>query len=191
MGKTKDEGKSQKMTKRGGFDLTAILMILGCTAGSYALSQFFESKEQAATKPFNSFDEFYPFYISQHADQTCRRLHVVGTSIIALMTAFEPHIVTSFLMAGVVGFGTFTATKHIDHGIIEMVAMIGTFTIFMRKLTGSWSKALMVPVVAYGFAWAGHFFFEMNKPATFIYPVYSLAGDLRLFYDVVSQKIAF
>ena len=28
--------------------------------------------------PYRSFREFYPFYLSQHRDRTCRRLHVVG-----------------------------------------------------------------------------------------------------------------
>lgn len=29
---------------------------------------------------YRSFGEFYPFYLSQHADRTCRRLHFVGTT---------------------------------------------------------------------------------------------------------------
>ena len=28
---------------------------------------------------FANFDEFYPFYLGEHADRTSRRLHVVGT----------------------------------------------------------------------------------------------------------------
>ena len=30
---------------------------------------------------YKSFTQFYPFYLSQHRDRTCRRLHFVGTSI--------------------------------------------------------------------------------------------------------------
>ena len=30
---------------------------------------------------YASMREFYPFYLSQHRDPTCRRLHFVGTSI--------------------------------------------------------------------------------------------------------------
>lgn len=29
---------------------------------------------------FETFDEFYPFYLSEHANRTSRRLHFVGTS---------------------------------------------------------------------------------------------------------------
>ena len=33
-------------------------------------------------KRFASFAEFYPFYLSEHANRTCRRLHFVGTSLV-------------------------------------------------------------------------------------------------------------
>jgi len=46
-----------------------------------------------------------------------------------------------------------------------------------------------LPVVGYGFAWVGHFFFEKNRPATFKHPFYSLAGDFVMFKDVVTGKI--
>ena len=31
---------------------------------------------------FASFREFYPYYLSEHANPTCRRLHFVGTSLV-------------------------------------------------------------------------------------------------------------
>lgn len=34
---------------------------------------------------FRSFDEFYPFYLSEHANRTSRRLHFTGTTIAALL----------------------------------------------------------------------------------------------------------
>lgn len=30
---------------------------------------------------FNTFSEFYPFYLSEHANRICRRLHFAGTSV--------------------------------------------------------------------------------------------------------------
>lgn len=48
-----------------------------------------------------------------------------------------------------------------------------------------------IPLIGYGFAWVGHFFFEKNKPATFTYPFYSLASDFILFFDLLRGKEKF
>ncbi|MCL1143402.1 DUF962 domain-containing protein [Shewanella gaetbuli] len=36
-------------------------------------------------KEFNSFKSFYPFYLSQHQDPVCRRLHYLGSTIIIIV----------------------------------------------------------------------------------------------------------
>ncbi|GAA5524542.1 hypothetical protein Maes01_01099 [Microbulbifer aestuariivivens] len=33
-------------------------------------------------KQFTSFREFYPFYLNEHSNLTCRRLHFVGTALV-------------------------------------------------------------------------------------------------------------
>ena len=38
-------------------------------------------------RKFNSFAEFYPYYLSEHGDSTCRRLHFVGTSLVIFILA--------------------------------------------------------------------------------------------------------
>lgn len=37
---------------------------------------------------FQSFAEFYPFYLEQHSNATCRRLHVVGSTLILMMIGY-------------------------------------------------------------------------------------------------------
>jgi hypothetical protein len=95
---------------------------------------------------FRTFGDFYPFYLGEHANHTCRRLHFTGTSIAfaLLITA----VVTRWWWLIAVGF-----------------------------------------VQGYAFAWVGHFFFEHNKPATFKYPWFSLIGDWRLWWDILTGRV--
>lgn len=85
-----------------------------------------------------SYREFWPFYLQQHADSTCRRLHFIGTSL----------------------------------ALISIAGLL---------LTGALWWLLPLIVGSYGFAWAGHFIFEKNRPATFTYPWWSLISDFRMF----------
>ena len=45
------------------------------------------------------------------------------------------------------------------------------------------------PVATYPFAWFSHFFIEKNKPATFTYPLWSILGDLKMFFLWTSGKL--
>jgi len=95
---------------------------------------------------FNSFAEFYPYYLSEHQNMTCRRLHFVGSTLILVLI---PYVL----------------------------------------LTEQWALLWLLPVLGYGFAWVGHFFFEQNKPASFKYPLYSLLGDWVMFKDILLGNI--
>lgn len=39
-------------------------------------------------KKFNSFAEFYPYYLSEHGNSTCRRLHFIGTTLVIGILAY-------------------------------------------------------------------------------------------------------
>ena len=49
-------------------------------------------------------------------------------------------------------------------------------------LTGKWLFLLLMPVAGYFFAWVAHFFVEKNRPATFTYPLWSLAADFKMYF---------
>lgn len=99
-------------------------------------------------KRYQSLKEFYPFYLTEHANTTSRILHFIGTGLVFIL-----------LFAGI----------YLDNGKIFIA----------------------LPFVGYGFAWVGHFFFEKNKPATFQYPLYSLASDFILFFQLLTGKEKF
>lgn len=152
---------------------------------------------RAAEKPYDTFDQFYPFYLSQHADRTCRRLHFIGTSIIILIillsrSGFKYGASLVPAMLGGAAFSILTA--HRPDGLIEAAFMIQAYLMTVRSLSDSWKAAVPaigLLLVGYGFAWVGHFHFEMNRPATFIYPTYSLMSDFKLWYEIVTGRIEF
>ena len=37
---------------------------------------------------FESFAEFYPYYLSEHSNLTCRRLHYVGSALVLSILAY-------------------------------------------------------------------------------------------------------
>ena len=94
-----------------------------------------------------SFEEFWPFYVSQHSRPSTRALHFAGTTM-----------VLGSLAAG--------------------------------ALAAPWCAAL-APVLGYGPAWVGHFFFEKNRPATFTHPLYSFIGDWAMYRDILARRIRF
>jgi hypothetical protein len=54
---------------------------------------------------FTSFSEFYPFYLSEHGNQTSRRLHFLGTSIalgllVSAIATRNPSLILIALLQG-------------------------------------------------------------------------------------------
>ena len=97
-------------------------------------------------KKYKTFWSFYPYYLTEHSNNTNRLLHFIGTLFLLIA-----------LMAGVI--------------------------------TGKWWFFALVPVLGYGFAWVGHYFIEKNRPATFTYPLYSLASDFVMFWHTITGQI--
>lgn len=91
-------------------------------------------------------------------------------------------------------FYQFYLNEH-QHPTCRMLHFIGTALVFMILFVGLFTKnyslLLGIPLVGYGFAWVGHFFFEKNKPATFQYPLFSLASDFKLFFDLLLGREKF
>jgi hypothetical protein len=94
-----------------------------------------------------TYEEFWPYYVSQHLHPMTRTMHVAGTSL----------------------------------AILAIVAAV----VF-------WAPLLLigVPFLGYGFAFASHFIWEKNKPATFGHPVWSFRADLRQLWKAYAGALA-
>ena len=90
-------------------------------------------------------------------------------------------------------FYQFYLTEH-KNKTCRVLHFIGTFLVFALAFLAVYlSESVLwffVPVLGYGFAWVGHFFFEKNKPATFKYPFWSLISDFRMFFDILMGRIS-
>ena len=88
-------------------------------------------------------------------------------------------------------FYPFYLTEHVN-AISRRLHVVGTTLVVMCLIatlaTLNWSFLIAAPLIGYGFAWVGHFFFEKNKPATFKYPGFSLMGDFRLWFETVTGQ---
>jgi hypothetical protein len=89
--------------------------------------------EKAAA--YRRFSEFYPFYLSQHANRTCRRLHFLGTTLglAALLHAFST-LNFWWLLAGIAA-GYLLAW--VGHFFFEKNRP-ATFTYPLYSLLGDW-----------------------------------------------------
>lgn len=63
--------------------------------------------DQAAAPRFASFGEFYPFYLSEHANRTCRLLHFIGSSLVIgiVVAAIVQRDARWLLLAPIAGYG--------------------------------------------------------------------------------------
>jgi hypothetical protein len=89
-------------------------------------------------------------------------------------------------------FYPFYLSEH-THPMCRRLHFVGSmlalgFVIAAISARNLWWFVLAV-LFGYGLAWAGHFFFERNRPATFTHPVYSFIGDWAMFRDMLTGRI--
>ena len=135
-----------------------------------------------------SFEEFWPYYLSEHRHPTSRRLHFVGTTgflaSCAASAALHP-VRFPLAMAGFAALGRDALKRGEGDGpsFKHIAGMLAC------GIAGSPMTFPAGVVFAYGCAWIGHFRIEHNRPATFQYPLWSLAGDFKMWSLMLKGKL--
>lgn len=93
---------------------------------------------------FQSFADFYPFYLGEHSDVNCRRLHFVGSALVPAILAYALATQNwlALLALPVVGYGF----AWIGHFVFEknrpatfeypLYSLMGDWVMFKDILTG-------------------------------------------------------
>jgi hypothetical protein len=92
---------------------------------------------------FTSFAEFYPFYLSEHMNPTCRMLHFVGTLLVLVLIALASYLghyeLLWFLPVAGYGFawvGHFGFEKNKPAAFKNPIySLMGDFLMFWQILT--------------------------------------------------------
>ncbi|EFC44882.1 predicted protein, partial [Naegleria gruberi] len=91
---------------------------------------------------YKSFDEFYPFYISQHSNAICRSLHVIGTlssTAIGGYLLYKRRFKSALPVMLLVGYGL----AWIGHFVFERNRP-ATFTYPLWSFMGDWKMLFEV-----------------------------------------------
>ena len=85
---------------------------------------------------YTSFREFYPFYLSEHANPTCRRLHFIGSTLVLLIVvvAILRRDARWLWLAPVAGYGF----AWVGHVFFEKNRP-ATFTYPLYSFIGDWA----------------------------------------------------
>ena len=104
----------------------------------------FIMKNNADLNTFKRFDDFYPFYLSQHKTIMCKRLHFFGTVLVCLLFVLFLFTGNWFLivlipMAGYgfawIGHYFYEKNKPATFSL-PLYSLMGDFVMFWQILTG-------------------------------------------------------
>ncbi len=87
------------------------------------------------SRKYQSFWEFYPFYLQQHANRTCRGLHFIGSTLVLALVFWSVwnRDARWLLLAPVAGYGF----AWVGHFFFEKNRP-ATFTYPVYSLLGDW-----------------------------------------------------
>ena len=77
------------------------------------------------------------------------------------------------------------ATRALHYAGTSLLLAIAAAALVTARYALFW----LLPIAGYGFAWGAHFLVERNRPATFTYPLWSLASDFRMWWLWLTGRI--
>lgn len=108
---------------------------IGIRALNAKLEKTVVRKNMSEESRFQSFSEFYPYYLDEHKNPTCRRLHYVGSLLViavVLYALLTGKLATLFLVP-VIGYGF----AWLGHFLFEKNRP-ATFQYPLYSLMGDW-----------------------------------------------------
>lgn len=96
---------------------------------------------------YQTFKEFYPFYLQEHSTKTCKILHFIGTSLVFLILVYSliSSVYKALWFMPLAGYGF----AWVGHYVFEknrpatfkhpLYSLRGDFTMFWHLLTGKLS----------------------------------------------------
>ena len=80
--------------------------------------------------------------------------------------------------------------SHRVNRLLHVAGNIIALAVLAWALVGRhWVALLVVPVVANGLAWIGHYRFQRNRPGVLSYPIYGMLGSWAMTCDVLLGRI--
>lgn len=134
-----------------------------------------------------SLAEFWPYYLNEHRNPTCRALHFVGTGGFFASVAWGLWTwpVQMLAFGAIAAVTLWVGSERVEAKKPAFLPMgVG---VVMLLLGSPWILAGVAS--AYAAAWIGHFLIEHNRPATFQYPVWSLLCDFRMWGMMATGRL--
>ncbi|CAF2359696.1 unnamed protein product [Rotaria sp. Silwood2] len=185
-------GSKKTNTLFYGFVFCTVVIVLASiliqTRSSPPVNKYL-SKKISSKKPYETFEEFYLHYLREHSQKTTRQFHYIGTTLVVISFLVNPILLIPILAGGLSSYSVMPFFRHLPNGLYEMALFMIIYLIGGKLLTRSFEKVFLPLLLGYGFAWIGHFYFEHNKPATFIYPSFSFMSDFRMMYDAIREQL--
>ncbi len=80
-------------------------------------------------------------------------------------------------------------TRALHYVGTTLVIAVALFAVWAGINSGNWWWMALMPIAGYFFAWVAHFTVEKNRPATFTYPLWSLAADFKMYWMWLTRRL--